>query len=83
MCLKSLCCELYILHILLKIQRLVDPDKFFFNEKVWLHGIFVSGLTVKERDTHFNQSDDDFKNPEVFPVKCVICIRRSASGPRT
>ncbi len=60
--LKILCRELDIFHILLKIQRLVDPDKrsvitfvnttaFFFREGVWRHGIFVSRWTENKSDT--------------------------------
>ncbi len=60
--LKILCRELWIFHILLKIQHLVDPDKrtvvnttaFFFRD-FWLHAIFVSRWNVKERDTHISQ----------------------------
>ncbi len=29
----------------------------------------------------FNQSDDDFETPEVFPLLCAICIRRLANVP--
>ncbi len=29
---------------------------------------------------YFNQSDDDLAIPEVFPSKCAVRIRRSASG---
>lgn len=27
----------------------------------------------------FNQSEGDFKTPEVFPILCALCIRRPAS----
>ncbi len=62
--LKILFHELWIFHILLKIQRLVDPDKchhsckhdgFLLSWGVWRHGIFVSRWNVKERDTHVIQ----------------------------
>ncbi len=56
--LKILCRKCVIFHILLKKQRLVDPDKafvvtfvnttaFFFREGVWRHSIFVSRRKVK------------------------------------
>ncbi len=54
-----------LVELLLKIQRLVDPDKhpssvvntmaFFFREGVWRHGIFVSRRNVKERETHVSR----------------------------
>ncbi len=29
----------------------------------------------------FNQSSDDFKTPEVFPILCAICFRSSVNSP--
>ncbi len=37
--------------------------------------------TSPRNSVDFNQSEDNFKTIEVFPVKCAVCIRCSANGP--
>ncbi len=36
--------------------------------------------TSPRNSVDFNQSEDDFKTIEVFPVKCAVCIICSANG---
>ncbi len=35
--------------------------------------------TSPGNSVEINQSDDDFGTPEVFPILCAICIKRSAT----
>jgi len=37
----------------------------------------MRGFGITTESDLFNQSDDDFKTLEVFPILCAICIRRS------
>ncbi len=70
------------------VITVVNSTAFFLSEGFGAMISLFPGGTLKNT-THkspgnpvkFNQSDDDFETPEVFLLLCVICIRRSASGP--
>ncbi len=81
--LKILCRELEIFHILLKIQRLVDPYKrsssdvnataFFFREGVWRHRIFVAGGTLKNA-THTSPGNPIYSTNPMTTLKLLKCF---------
>ncbi len=64
-----------------KIVKFANMTAYFFHDGVWHQDGFVSSQTVKKCDTFsgnpvkFDQSDDDFETPKVFPILCALCIK--------
>ncbi len=63
-------------------RHVKQPNHSLFRSTSRFGGTLKNATHTSPRNpVYFNQSDDDFETPEVFPLLCAICIRNIANVP--